>query len=629
MKMSKNRRSFLRLAASGVVLWIVTGFQILAGPVQSPGVFERIAYSLSMTRPATHLFEVTMEVTVPAGTTPATVDLQMPLWQPGRYSVADFAANVQEFSAKSGNQVLTFRKTDNQTWQVQTQGNRTFSISYKVYGNDLSGTFAQLDVTHGNFTGGEIFMYVVGHKQDAVDLQIHPPSGWRVINGRTDVPDQTTWRYPNYELLIDNPTEVGADWTQDEFTVGGKVYRVVIHSRAEVNSAKASLIRDIQKIVTAEVAMWGPPEFDRYTFLLHFAADDHSYDGMEHLVSTQIIRGGVISEQETYETTIETVAHEFFHSWNVKRLRPVELGPWDWTRPANTGSLWIAEGLTQYYGTMMMRRAGLWDDSRTLRDLEQTITTVENQPGVRLMSAEDSSLFAPFIDAEVYNQQNNFYNTTVSYYTKGELIGLVLDLTIRERTGGRRSLDDVFKQMYDEFYIKAPNATYYLKGRGYTQEDFVRTLSSVAGTNMAPFYDRYIRGVEPLPYDEAFAAAGLRLVRSQARNASSGITIDGNDRQSPRVGALRAGSAAQQAGLQEGDVMLSIGGSRVSRDNWNSLLARYKPGDRVTIQVQRFRRTVDVVVELRDSDYVLYRLEEIPGAIDASRRLRNSWLTGQ
>ena len=624
-----NGRSFLRLAVSGLLLWVVSGFQILAAPVQSPGAFERIAYSLSMTRPATHLFEVTMELTAPPGATPAAVDLQMPLWQPGRYSVADFAENVQEFSAKSGNQPLTFRKTDNQTWQVQTQGNRTFSISYKVYGNDLSGTFAQLDVTHGNFTGGEIFMYVVGHKQDAVELQIHPPAGWRVINGRTDVPDQLAWRYPNYEMLIDNPTEVGADWTQDEFTVGGKVYRVVIHSRAEVNSAKASLLRDIQKLVTAEVAMWGPPEFDRYTFLLHFAADDHSYDGMEHLVSTQIIRGGVLSEQNTYETTVETVAHEFFHSWNVKRLRPVELGPWDWTRPANTGSLWIAEGLTQYYGTMMMRRAGLWDDSRTLRDLEQTITTVENQPGVRLMSAEDASLFAPFMDAEVYNQQNNFSNTTVSYYTKGELIGLVLDLQIRQRSGGRRSLDDVFKQMYDEFYVKAPNATYYLKGRGYTQEDFVRVLSSVAGTNMAPFYDRYIRGVEPLPYDEAFAAAGLRLVRSPGRNASSGITIDGNDRQSPRVGALRAGSAAQEAGLQEGDVMLSIGGSRVSRDNWNSLLARYKPGDRVTIQVQRFRRTVDVVVELRDSDYIFYRLEEIPGASDASRRLRNSWLTGQ
>jgi predicted metalloprotease with PDZ domain len=634
----KEMRSLLRFAFAGLLLCAVASSPSLSSPqsagnvtqaVQASAPFGRIAYSLSMSHPATHLFEVSMDIVTPAGNVPASVDLQMPLWQPGRYSVADFAENVQEFSAKASGQNLTFRKTDNQTWQVQTRGNRTFSVSYKVYGNDLSGTFSQLDLTHGNFTGGEIFMYLVGHKQDAVELQINPPPGWRVINGRTEVPDQTSWRYPNYEMLIDNPTEVGADWTLDTFNVGGKTYRVVIHSRADVTASKANLIRDIQKIVTAEVAMWGAPEFDRYTFMIHFAVDDHSYDGMEHLVSTQIIRGGALSDQNTYETTLETVAHEFFHSWNVKRLRPVELGPWDWTRPANTGSLWIAEGLTQYYGTMMMRRSGLWDDSRTLRDIERTIGDVENAPGVRLMSAEDASLFAPFMDAEVYNQQNNFSNTTVSYYTKGELIGLILDLTIRERSGGRRSLDDVFKQMYDEFYVKAPNASYYLKGRGYTQEDFVRVLSIVAGTDMSGFYDRFIRGVETLPYDDAFAAAGLRLIRTPRGNSSSGITIDGNDRQSPRVGALRAGSAAQEAGLQEGDLLVSIGGARVSRDNWNSLLARYRPGERITIQVQRFRKTVELVLELREPELLNYRLEEIPAVSDSVKKLRNSWLTGQ
>ena len=623
-----TRRSFFQLGLAGLLLWIAGGSHVLSAPVQVSGAFEKIAYSLSMPRPATHLFEVTMEITAPEGPAPETVDLQMPLWQPGRYSVADFAENVQEFSAKSGNQPLRFRKTDTQTWQVQTQGNRSFSVSYKMFGNDLSGTFAQLDVTHASFTGGELFMYIAGHKQDAVDLEIRPPAGWRVVNGRTDVPNQTKWRYPNYEMLIDNPTEVGSDWTQDEFTVGGKTYRVVMHSRVDAGSARASLVRDLQKIVAAEVAMWGPPEFDRYTFLFHFAADDRSYDGMEHLVSTQIVRGGVLSEQGTYESALETASHEFFHAWNVKRLRPVELGPWDWTRPANTGSLWIAEGLTQYYGTMMMRRAGLWDDARTLGDIEQTITNVENEPGVRLMSAEDASLFAPFMDAEVYNQKNNFHNTTVSYYTKGELIGLVLDLMIRQRSAGRRSLDDVFKQMYDEFYVKAPNATYYLMGRGYTQEDFVRVLSGVAGTNMTEFYDRHIRGVDPLPYDEAFAGVGLRLVRTPARSTTSGISLDSSDRQTPRIEALRAGSAAQNAGLQEGDVLISIGGSRVNRDNWNSVLARYKPGDRVPIQVQRFRKTVEVMLEIGESDLMSYRIEEIPAASDVARRLRNSWLTG-
>jgi predicted metalloprotease with PDZ domain len=238
-------------------------------------------------------------------------------------------------------------------------------------------------------------------------------------------------------------------------------------------------------------------------------------------------------------------------------------------------------------------------------------------------------LFAPFMDASVFRMKNNFDNTTISYYTKGEVIGLVLDLTIRERSGGRRSLDDVFRQMYEEFYLKAPRATYYLKGRGYTQEDFVRVLSSVAGTNMAGFYDRYIRGVETLPYDEAFAAAGLRLVRSPQGVMSTGIVLDRNERQNARVETLRAGSSAQEAGVQEGDLILSLGGARVTRDNWSSLLSRYKPGDRVPLQVQRFRKTLEISLELREPELTSFRLEEIPNASAAALRLRNAWLSGQ
>jgi len=435
--------------------------------------------------------------------------------------------------------------------------------------------------------------------------------------------------YPNYETFIDNPTEVGAAWTLDEFNVSGKNYRVVIHSRATDVKAKENLVRDLQKIVTAEVAMWGAPEFERYTFLIHFAADDHSYDGMEHLVSTQIVRGGTMAESAAYQAVLQSAAHEFFHAWNVKRLRPVELGPWDWTKPANTGSLWIAEGLTEYYTVMMMRRSGLWDDSKTLRDIEETIGDVENSPGSRLMSAEDSSLAAVFLDEDVFRQQNNFDNATVSYYTKGELIGLVLDLTIRERTAGRRSLDDVFRKMYDEFYVQSPNSSYYLKGRGYTPADFMRVVSQVAGIDMSDFYSRYIRGVEPLPYDSALAAAGLRLVRTPMENSSSGINIDYSDHQDVRVGSIRSGSAAEDAGLQTGDVLLTIGGTNVTSYNWNMLMSQYKPGDRVTLQVRRFRDVVDIPIQLREPQRIGFRLEEIAEASTAAVSLRNSWLTGK
>ncbi len=619
----------LRLTRAFVLCFCVSvSFSAQREPAAVPP-FQRIAYTLGMSRPASHLFEVVIDLQVPSGAIPAIVDLQMPLWQPGRYSIADFAENVQEFSARADTQALPFRKLDHQTWQIETRANRAFTVSYKVYGNELSGTFAQLDVTHGNFTGGELFMYVVGHKQDPVDLQIRPPSGWRIINGKSDRPDQTSWHYPNYETLIDNPTEIGAAWTLDEFAVSGKTYRVVIHSRSPDVSAKASLVRDIQKIVSAEVGMWGVPEFDRYTFLIHFAADDRSYDGMEHLASTQIIRGGSMAETSTYEAVLESAAHEFFHAWNVKRLRPIELGPWDWTRPANTGSLWIAEGLTEYYSVIMMRRSGLWDDARTLRDIEGTIGDVENSPGSRMMSAEDSSLAAVFLDQEAFRQQTNFDNTSISYYTKGELIGLILDLTIRERTAGRRSLDDVFRRMYDEFYVQSPSSSYYLKGRGYTQEDFMRVLSQVAGADMSDFYTRYIRGVEPLPYDTAFAGIGLRLNRTPMENSSSGINVDYSDHDNVRVKSIRSGSAAEVAGLQEGDVVVSIGDTTATNYNWNMLFGQYRPGDRIVLQVRRFRGTVDLTIVLGEPQRFSYRLEEMAGAPAAAGVLRNSWLTGK
>ena len=306
---------------------------------------------------------------------------------------------------------------------------------------------------------------------------------------------------------------------------GGKTYRVVVHSRGNEGGQRPNLIRDLQKIVDAEVEMWGPPEFDRYTFIYHFANDNRSFDGMEHLESTQIIHGGNLGDPGVFGRILADSAHEFFHVWNVKRLRPVALGPWDWTRPANTKSLWIAEGLTQYYGNLMMRRSGLWDDSGYLSELEASLDFVENSPGTRLMSAVDASLAAPFIDSAAHRQETNLSNTSITYYLKGELIGVVMDLTIRGRTKGARSLDDVFRQLYDDFYVKGGNGSYYLKGKGYTEQDFVRALSRVSGTDMQQFYDRYISGVEPLPYDAAFGVVGLRLSKTSNEPVSTGIVM--------------------------------------------------------------------------------------------------------
>jgi len=338
--------------------------------------------------------------------------------------------------------------------------------------------------------------------------------------------------------MIDTPTEISPDWTEDNFKVDGKRYHVVVHSLGSEGGKRRALVRDIEKIVKTETAMWGPPEFDSYTFLIHFSADDHSSDGMEHLTSTQIIMPGNLADPGAEEETIDAIAHEFFHVWNVKRLRPIELGPWDFPRPANTRGLWIAEGITNYYGHLMQRRAGLWNDAKFWSTLSDQITEVENSPGSRLMSAEESSLSAPFIDDAPHAQQTNLANTAISYYPKGEVLGLTLDLLIRGKTHGKASLDDVMRRLYEEFYLKSPNTTYYLRGRGYRNEDFARVVSEVAGTDMSDFFKRYVRGVEPPPYEEAFAQVGLHLIREPRQPVSVGISADESDKVNFKIASV-------------------------------------------------------------------------------------------
>jgi predicted metalloprotease with PDZ domain len=610
----------------------------------SPGGVEeqkinRINYRLGMPSPQSHLFEVSIEVELAEKAAADFIDFQMPRWSPGRYAIFDFSKNVQEVQARGaacplGQNCAPKRlgvvRADDQTWRVQARGNQTLVISYKVFADDLSGTFSQLDERHANFNGASVFMYLVGHKQEPVALTIEPPAGWRIINGRTERPDQRAWQFPNYDLLIDTPTEIAPDWTMEEFKVDGKSYRVVVHSFGDEGGKRPALVRDIEKIVRAETKMWGAPEFDSYTFIIHFAADDRSGDGMEHLNSTQIIEPGALADQSAYEGAIGTAAHEFFHVWNVKRLRPVELGPWDFTRPLATSSLWIAEGVTNYYGYLMLGRAGLWTDEQLLSHFGEAIGRIENAPGSRWMSPEEASLIAPLQDRSVNAQRVDLANTAISYYTKGETIGVVLDLLIRGRTRGVKSLDDVMREMYRRFYLESPKATYYLRGRGYTGEDFERVATQVAGFELREFFERYVRNAETPPYDEALGAVGLRLVRVAASEPfTAGISPDWNDEENLRIGSVRHGSPAELAGLSQGDILLSVGGEPATPDNWRTVLNRYKRGERVPVTVKRDRRNIQTHITVGAPDRFDYRIEERDGATQRMRALRTAWLQGK
>jgi predicted metalloprotease with PDZ domain len=628
-------RHLSRFFLSAATLSLLLLFNITASAVPEAPL-PAINYRLSMSRPVSHLFEVSIEAEIAEGDTAQHLDFQMPKWSPGRYAIFDFAKNVQEVQAAAGIcppdakcklAVAPVTRLDDQTWRVQLQGSRSVTLRYKVFGDDLSGTFSQLDSRHANFNGASIFMYVVGHKQDPVKLFIDPPKNWRIINGRMETADQREWQFANYDLLIDTPTEIAPDWTMNEFKVDGKTYRVVVHSFGDEGGKRAALVRDVEKIVRAETRMWGAPEFDTYTFLIHFAANDYSGDGMEHLTSTQIINPGAMSEPDAYEGTLGTAAHEFFHVWNVKRLRPVELGPWDFTRPLNTRVMWIAEGFTTYYGNLMLRRAGIWNDARFLSYLSALIGGIENAPGSRLMSAEESSLSAPFLDGEAHEQRTNLGNTAVSYYPKGATLGLTLDLLIRRKTAGRASLDDVLRRMYEEFYLKSQKATYYLRGRGYTSEDFERMASEVAGADLSDFFKRYVRGVETPPYTEVLAGVGLQLTRKPARKPySAGLSLNS---QSMKIVGVRNGSPAEDAGLQQGDVLLSIGHRKVTAETWTDVLNRYKQNEQVPIAVRRDRHTIKATVTLGQPDHYDYHVEEMTDAPPETRAMRAAWMNGE
>lgn len=595
----------------------------------------RITYKLAMTRPASHLFEVSIEIAADKRIAADHVDLQMARWSPGRNGISDFAKNVEDFAAKSvvcdeQNRCRTetpeITRIDTQTWRIATGSTRTLTVSYKVFGDDLSGTYSKLETRHANYNGGSLFMYVVDHKADPVTLEIDPPKDWRVINGYSTAANQRTFQFANFDLLMDTPTVIGPSWTLDEFKVEGKNYRVVITNLGADGGKRPELVRQIERIVRAQSAMWGPPECDTYTFLLTFAADDDSGDGMEHLNSTNIIVSSALGDDGSVEDMIGAVSHEFFHTWNGKRLRPAELGPWDFTRPSNTRGYWFYEGLTNYYGTMMIRRSGVWSEQEMLDAYSGNINYIEYTPGNRRMSAEIASLTASFHDGAAHAQRFNQHNNTVSYYNRGEAIGLVLDLLIRAKTNGRASLDDVMKRMYHELYLNTEKPTYYLRGRGYNPEDVIKAVSDVAGTDMRDFFRRYVAGAERLPYEEALRPFGLQLASSPATLPSAlGFSFSDDGNGAVKITNLDEGSPAEDAGLSVGDVITEVGGQKIATAKFRESLARYRKGDSIKFTYKRDRRTLTATVLVGEPFRMSYKIEALPNATAEQKALRAAW----
>ncbi|HKS96256.1 MAG TPA: PDZ domain-containing protein [Terriglobia bacterium] len=352
---------------------------------------------------------------------------------------------------------------------------------------------------------------------------------------------------------------------------------------------------------------------------------------MEHLNSTQIIVRGSLDDAGIREAE-EDAAHEFFHLWNVKRLRPAALGPFDYTREDYTRSLWFAEGVTSYYAYVHLLRSGLWDQRQFLKHLADEIRALELEPGHALMSAESSSFHAWFYDRSPQMQETNFANTTISYYNKGALLAMLLDLEIRGRTHGEKSLDDVMRRMYEQFYevpkrSGSPAASYYAAGRGYEEKDILDALNGVAGGDWSSFFKRYIEATAPLPYADTLARAGLQLHIATEPGAPPdlGVTVQPMDR-GVRITSIRPGGAADRAGLERDDLLVAVDELSLATEDLSTRLRMYPPGAEVPFTVERHMRRFRVTVKLDPPIAGEYTIEKMSQATPEQLAVRESWL---
>ncbi len=592
-----------------------------------------------MTRPHTHLFEIDVSIKRgPAATAPTEELLVMPVWTPGSYLVREFQRHVQDFDAKDATgQSLKWEKTNKNTWRVVTNGSRDWHATYKVYANELSVRTSELNSGHAYWNNANLLMYLDGFLKSPATVRVIAPDVWKVATGLPGVPGQrNTFRAENFDVLYDSPFEV-SNFKTLVFNVKGVPHRIVIDG--EGNYDPERMRRDVQKIVETQVElMGGEIPYRDYTFILHLRSN--AGGGLEHANSTSlgyprfgflIQRGDRATSaspvqgeqaQRDYRGFLSLVSHEFFHLWNVKRIRPDALGPFDYTQENYTTLLWVAEGITDYYADLTLRRAGLISDGEFINATARSFQQLQNTPGRLVQSVEESS-FDSWI--KFYRPDENSINTQVSYYDKGGILGLLLDLEIRKRSNGAKSLDDVLRYLYTEFYKK---------DRNYTPADFQKACELAAGGSLEEFFAKYVRGKDELNYNASLEAVGLRLETSAlgptgqpAERVYFGADVrQDNDR--VLVTRVYAGSPAYEQGLNTGDQIVALDNARVTRDFLNARIAEKKPGDLINLTIFRFDELSTLLIKLGGRADGTYRIVPLPTQTEAQRRMLRSWLGG-
>lgn len=555
-----------------------------------------ILYAIRPLNPAAHLFEVRCTVRDPD---PAGQRFALPAWIPGSYLIRDFARHVVAIDAQADGRPLALTKIDKHTWQAAPTAG-SLSVRCEVYAWDLSVRGAHLDSTHAFFNGSSVFLRVLGREHVPCRVDIATPAGpayraWRVATAltpgkRTRAHGGGTYHAADYDELIDHPVEMG-EFTLASFSACGVAHEVVITGKHDADLDR--LCADLKKICEWQIGFFGEPApMDRYVFLITALGD--GYGGLEHRASTALICArddlpyrGMKGLAEGYRKFLGLASHEYFHSWNVKRIKPAAFTPYDLDRENFTTLLWVFEGFTSYYDDLALLRSGCIELADWLELTAKTISAVEKGPGRRRQTLAESSFDAW---SKFYRPDENTPNAVVSYYAKGALVALALDLTLRDKTAGRVSLDDVMAVLW---------ARHGQTGIGIDEPTVRQIAEELSGLNLKRFFASAVDGTDDLPLKRLLARFGVMLTwapEKAAQRSSLGVKTASEGRE-VRLATVYDGGAAQAAGLAAGDLLLAIDGLRVTPESLETLLTRRAPG--ATINVHVFRRDELMAFTLR------------------------------
>ena len=571
----------------------------------------KISYTLKMTRPQNHYFQVEMQV---EQVKQKTATVKLPVWAPGSYLVREFSRHLNQVKAYSlqGAALPVIKKTKN-AWEVDLKGQTAFVLKYEVYAFELSVRTSFLDETHGFVSGPSMFMYLDGHKETGGELLVQPHASFkRISTGLTHKSEvkqgnNQAFTFENYDQLVDCPIEIGNQYEFD-FEAAGVKHTVAMYG--EGNFDPERLKEDMAKIVEEETKVIGINPNKRYVFIVHNVVGGDG--GLEHCNSTVLSVDRWTYDGSNYINFLNLVAHEYFHLWNVKRIRPIELGPFNYDQEVYTNYLWVMEGFTSYYDELILRRCGYYTSEEMLKKIQSAINYVEGSVGSRVQPVAHAS-FDAWIKA--YRPNENSSNTTMTYYSRGMVIAAVLDAMIIKQSNGKECLDYLMKDLYETYYVG--------KNRGFTDAEFKACLTKHTGQDMTEFFLKYIDGTEVIPYSMYFLPLGIEVndVGGVKPVFGANVTEEGGK---VIVKSIRSNTAAEDAGLSVNDEIVACMNYRVDKPMLDALMNGASVGDEFELTISRDQLMRKVLVKItgqKRSSYIFTNRHT-----DASLPLYTYWL---